>query len=467
MKTTRLKFLAVFFLHVLLFSGFLFFAKFVTFVTFSPKDYVFAFLFSTCYFILIWNDLYSKSYHHYLRNAFYFTLRDLLISSLFLLALEVLWGALREPVQIVHFFKKDLLLIFWYTVLHALQFLWIVHLADLGFFRKNTIVLGSYDQRLPVEDLFQNINNTKHYVGQLIRRDGWWLFRESPEEEFAPLTQSFPVFLFSKKVNELIICLDKNFDADGLKDCVDFCVGHSIGYYLIPDIEQLPLILHWAQRFPTLPILERYSPNRDLLVMISLKRVVDILVSSLGIVLLSPILLLVSLLIWLDDRGPVFYISERVGIHGRPIKFVKFRSMVTNAEALKEGLLDQNERPDGPLFKISNDPRVTRVGKFLRKTSLDEIPQLWNVLKGDMSLIGPRPHLPEEVAAYAPEDLLRLECIPGIACLPQLYGRDTIGFRDWVDLDLEYRKNWSLFYDFSLFFRILHLLVKPKKKKKG
>ena len=140
------------------------------------------------------------------------------------------------------------------------------------------------------------------------------------------------------------------------------------------------------------------------------------------------------------------------------------KDTVLNIEALKEGLKKHNERPDGPLFKMQNDPRVLPVGRFLRDHSLDELPQLWNVLRGDMSLIGPRPHLPDEVIEYSTYDYLRLECIPGISCLPQIRGRNEIGFREWVDLDLEYRKNWSLGYDFKILFKTILVVLAPVKR---
>lgn len=448
-------------LHAVLFGGFAAFVELSGGFAYSLKDYTFAFLFSACYFMLVWNDLYSKPYHHYLRNAFFFIFRDLVISSLFLFAIESVWMLFRGSSSFTRFIEKDLLLVSWYVLAHVLQYLWIIHLANLGFFRKNVVLIGSYDERLPVEDLFQNINNTKFYIGQLTWTNQKWYFRAKPSDTPEPITKKLSDFLFSHNVNELIICLDKKMGSKGLEQCANFCNENSIGYYLIPDIEQLPSVHRWARRFSSLPLLERFCPNRDLLIMISLKRALDIVVSITGLFILAPVYILIAFFIWAHDRGPVFYISKRVGIHGKIINFVKFRSMVINAEALKESLRKHNERPDGPLFKLTDDPRVTRIGRFLRKTSLDEIPQLWNVLKGDMSLIGPRPHLPDEVAEYSDADKLRLECIPGIACLPQILGRDSLGFREWVDLDLKYRKNWSLKYDFTIFFKTVQVVLRP------
>jgi lipopolysaccharide/colanic/teichoic acid biosynthesis glycosyltransferase len=336
-----------------------------------------------------------------------------------------------------------------------------VHLANLGFFRKNVMLVGSYDERIPVEQLFQNINNTKNFIGQIIIKDGEWYYKRDLDAEPTRITKTISNFLFSKAVNELIICMDTDITSAALQECADWCYENSIGYYLIPDIAKLPHAFPWGKRFAIIPSIERYCPNRDSLIMISFKRIFDIVASAGALVVLSPVFLVLSILIRLGDGGTVFYVSKRVGIHGKLMNFYKFRSMVPNAEELKKDLLDRNERPDGPLFKLTNDPRVTKVGRFLRKSSLDELPQFWNVLKGDMSIIGPRPQLPHEVAEYGDEDNLRLECIPGISCLPQIYGRNTLGFRDWINLDLEYRKNWSLTYDFLILFKTAKVVLKP------
>jgi lipopolysaccharide/colanic/teichoic acid biosynthesis glycosyltransferase len=186
-----------------------------------------------------------------------------------------------------------------------------------------------------------------------------------------------------------------------------------------------------------------------------------------GLVAFLPLGLLIALAIKLEDGGPVFYTTRRIGKNGRPIRFYKFRTMVVGADRLKAQLLRFNERRDGPLFKMKDDPRVTRVGRLLRKHSLDEVPQLLNVLEGTMSLVGPRPHLPEEVEAYRDGDYLRLECIPGIVGLPQVFGRNTLGFEEWVGLDLQYRRTWSLVQDFKIMARTLRILAAPFHKLRG
>ena len=184
------------------------------------------------------------------------------------------------------------------------------------------------------------------------------------------------------------------------------------------------------------------------------KRLFDIVFSLAGMVALSWLFLLISIAIFVDDpHGSPFYSQTRVGKDGRIFRLWKFRSMVIGADEMIGDLQKQNEK-DGPVFKIKDDPRITRVGKFLRKTSIDELPQFWNVLKGDMSLVGPRPPLPSEVKKYNDYQRQRLTITPGLTCywqtMPQ---RDNIGFDEWVALDLKYIRNRSFLEDIKLILR--------------
>jgi exopolysaccharide biosynthesis polyprenyl glycosylphosphotransferase len=176
------------------------------------------------------------------------------------------------------------------------------------------------------------------------------------------------------------------------------------------------------------------------------KRTMDLALGGLAIILAVPLWTILALAIKLDSRGPVFYRQERIGRHRKPFGMLKFRTMVVGADSMLEDLRDLNEAT-GPLFKLRRDPRVTRLGRFLRRWSLDELPQLWNVLKGDMSLVGPRPPLPLEVAAYDDWHFDRLEVHPGITGLWQVKGRSDLPFDDYVRLDLFYIENWSIGYD--------------------
>ena len=184
------------------------------------------------------------------------------------------------------------------------------------------------------------------------------------------------------------------------------------------------------------------------------KRLLDVLGASLGLLLSSPLLLIAAVLIKLESRGPVIYKSIRIGRGARPFAFLKLRSMVDGAELHRQKLSHLNEA-DGPVFKIAADPRVTRIGRLLRMSSIDEIPQLWNVLRGEMSLVGPRPPIAEEVVQYEPWQLRRLDVVPGITCLWQISGRSRIGFQEWMRLDLEYIRHRSFQLDLKILIRTI------------
>ena len=183
------------------------------------------------------------------------------------------------------------------------------------------------------------------------------------------------------------------------------------------------------------------------------KRVVDIVFSATALLLLSPFLVVVALFIRLYSKGSVLFSQARVGKQGKEFLFWKFRSMYIDAEERKAALMKKNEMQGGVLFKMKNDPRITRVGKFIRKYSIDELPQLWNVLIGDMSLVGPRPPLPKEVAQYTPYQRRRLEVTPGITGVWQVSGRSSIPFPQQVNMDLEYIANQSFLYDIALLLK--------------
>ncbi|WP_411169801.1 sugar transferase [Clostridium sp. MB05] len=191
------------------------------------------------------------------------------------------------------------------------------------------------------------------------------------------------------------------------------------------------------------------------------KRFIDIIASFLGLTILSPVLLIVAILIKLESKGKAIFSQKRIGLNGKEFKMYKFRSMVENAEELKVNLAKENEM-SGPMFKIKNDPRVTKVGKFIRKTSIDELPQLINILKGEMSLVGPRPSLPKEVEKFEPWMLKRLSVKPGLTCYWQVSGRNNIDFYDWMNLDLQYVNDRGFLLDLKLIFQTFFVLFGDK-----
>ena len=180
------------------------------------------------------------------------------------------------------------------------------------------------------------------------------------------------------------------------------------------------------------------------------KRTIDLAGSLLGLLLLTPLFVLVAVLVKLTSRGPVFFAQDRCGLGGQVFRFYKFRTMCADAETRKAELAHLNEM-EGPAFKLKRDPRITRFGRLLRKLSIDELPQLWNVLRGDMSLVGPRPPLPDEVERYTNDQAQRLSVVPGITGLWQVSGRSLIAdFDTWLQLDLQYARRWTLWLDLKI-----------------
>ncbi|MEX1365493.1 MAG: sugar transferase [Nannocystaceae bacterium] len=192
-----------------------------------------------------------------------------------------------------------------------------------------------------------------------------------------------------------------------------------------------------------------------------LKRLLDLTGAIFGLIVLSPLMLVVAIIIRVDDPGPIFFSQVRSGRNGRKFRMHKFRSMVVDAEKLKKQLMAQNEM-DGPVFKIKHDPRITKIGRFIRKTSIDELPQLFNVLVGEMSLVGPRPPLPSEVEQYKPWQRRRLSVKPGITGPWQISGRNEISFEQWMEMDLAYIDNWSLWLDLKIIFLTIPVVLMKK-----
>ena len=192
---------------------------------------------------------------------------------------------------------------------------------------------------------------------------------------------------------------------------------------------------------------------------LALKRLLDIVFSGLLLFLLAPLLALIALVVWITSGRPIFYRWQAVGLGGRPFTGYKFRTMVRDAERLKAALLAHNEMR-GPVFKMKDDPRITPIGRVLRKSSLDELPQLWSVLKGDMSLVGPRPPLQSEWVHFQDWQRRKLSVKPGITCLWQVSGRsDITDFDEWVRLDLEYIDRWSLWLDFKILLQTVPAML--------
>lgn len=212
--------------------------------------------------------------------------------------------------------------------------------------------------------------------------------------------------------------------------------------------------IEYVGQFPTIPLHCGRVPELALL----FKRLLDTVFSSMALVVLSPLLLAIAIAIKLDSPGPAFYTSDRIGKKARVFSCIKFRTMVRDADRLRDGVMHMNER-DGVLFKVANDPRVTKLGRLLRKYSLDELPQLFNVLRGDMSIVGPRPPIASEVREYKLSHLRRLDVTPGITGLWQVVGRQDPSFESYISLDVAYIENWSLLLDMIIMLRTIGVVL--------
>lgn len=261
--------------------------------------------------------------------------------------------------------------------------------------------------------------------------------------------QDLPDILEKQVVDEVFFITPRNW-LEEVRKCILYCEAVGVPATISTDLFDLEIASAFPKKLEgkTYLTVETQSPKGwELLI----KRVFDICVSASVLIITSPILLIVACAVKWTSPGPVFFKQIRSGKNGRRFYLYKFRSMVANAEAQLAELKDKNEM-SGPVFKMTHDPRITKVGKFLRKTSLDEFPQFFNVLKGDMSVVGPRPPLPAEVEKYEPWQRRRLSLKPGITCIWQVSGRNQIDFEQWMDMDLRYIDNWSLWLDVKILF---------------
>jgi exopolysaccharide biosynthesis polyprenyl glycosylphosphotransferase len=257
-------------------------------------------------------------------------------------------------------------------------------------------------------------------------------------------------------IDEVIVAIPRRF-LNQVEDVVHLCEETGIETTILADLYDTIIAnthLSFIHDTPLLTFSTVPSQEWKLLV----KAIVDFIGAALLLFGLAPLLLIIAVMIKLTSRGPVLYRQRRMGLHGREFFLYKFRSMYLDAEERLKELQHLNEMT-GPVFKIAKDPRVTKIGRFIRKTSLDELPQLFNVIKGEMSLVGPRPPIPHEVVQYKRWQHRRLSMKPGITCLWQVKGRNKIGFEEWMKLDLQYIDNWSLGLDFKILFKTIPVVL--------
>jgi exopolysaccharide biosynthesis polyprenyl glycosylphosphotransferase len=276
--------------------------------------------------------------------------------------------------------------------------------------------------------------------------------------------------LKKRKVDE-VIQTKSDMTASQAEDILEICDIYHINYKFVPDLVEVRRTNIEVKTIGSIPIIDLKPTPLDGWGKVN-KRIMDVIGSSLGFIALSPIFLITAIAIKAESKGPILFTKlddgspvKRVGQHGKLFKFYKFRSMYPNTNDLRyTSLAEKNIRKEGPLVKIINDPRITKVGKFIRKYSIDELPQLWNVLIGNMSLVGPRPHLPEEVAKYSNHHRFVLTIKPGLTGLPQTSGRSDLSFEEEIKLDRFYIENWSIIRDIKLILKTLGVILKGYKE---
>ena len=325
-----------------------------------------------------------------------------------------------------------------------------------GINLKNIIIIADEEN----ENFIQKLTSQSElgYKITMIITDSQKLYEKySSSIKVVKKTMSMSCLIKSQIVDEVFYCKN-NFNSIEIQHIMNACKEVGVVFRLNSQLINMsahPTEIHHFDHIPF--ITYQNKPSNEFA--LTWKYTFDFAFSFIVIILWLPIFILIGIIIKLSSKGPIIFKQKRVGLHGREFYIYKFRTMLVDAEKMQASIMHQNEA-NGPVFKIKNDPRITRVGKLLRKTSLDELPQFFNVLKGDMSLVGPRPPIMKEVNQYKPWQLRRLSMRPGITCTWQILPhRNTISFEDWMKLDLQYIDNWSIQQDFLLTFKTVKAVL--------
>ncbi|NUM55914.1 MAG: sugar transferase [Candidatus Hydrogenedentes bacterium] len=336
-------------------------------------------------------------------------------------------------------------------------FLWSIRRRGYNF--RQILIIGANPRaRHLVEIMISHGQYGYHLVGLLDDEPDRVKFLDEFNVEYLGGVHDLERILLEHVIDEVYICLPVRKYYTTINSAAHLCEGVGVPVRLIADLFPLRVATSRVHQLEDIPLLS-LSAIPEAQGQLILKRTIDMIASAAFLLVIAWWLFpLLGAIIKLESKGPMFFLQDRVGLNGRKFKCIKFRSMVANAEALKESLAAHNEA-DGPVFKMKDDPRMTRFGRFIRKTSIDELPQFFNVFLGDMSLVGPRPPVPKEVAQYSWDQRRRLSVRPGITGLQQVSGRSDLSFDEWVELDLAYIDNWSLEQDLRILVRTLQVVL--------
>ena len=356
---------------------------------------------------------------------------------------------------------RRIVLVTWGLVLVALSLrrlayrLMLYRRFDRGLGTRNVLIVGTGPEAHALRHHIESIRHLGYCFKGFIEVDGPSARLASTSGDVVGSLETLFTHARKQFVDEIFFTAPR--ERGLVQDVLDKARAAGVDLRVIPDMYDglaWNSTIEYIGQFPTIPLHCGHVPEMALV----LKRSLDIVFSSLVLLVLSPLLLALAIAIKLDSPGPVIYSSERIGKKGRVFRCMKFRTMVRDAEKKRADIMHMNER-DGVLFKISNDPRITKLGRFLRKYSLDELPQFLNVLRGDMSVVGPRPPIGSEVKEYQLSHLRRLDVTPGITGLWQVQGRQDPSFDSYISLDVAYIENWSLWLDIQIILRTVGVVL--------
>ncbi|MBI5091312.1 MAG: sugar transferase [Candidatus Hydrogenedentes bacterium] len=415
-------------------------------------------------YVLVWcvfavdQRLFMSHREDTLRSQLIAVLKTAVIALVFSVLLVLWFTQHMERVFIAYYGAATLVSLVCFRLMMRLA-LW--SLRTKGFNYRQILVVGCNERSRHLLDIILHRARYGFHVAGILDDDPerMKLF-EGMQVTYAGNFQKLEELLVSKVIDEVYITLPVRSHYETIQSMAYLCEGIGVPVRMIADLFPLRIATSTVRHFEDVPVLS-LSAVPEAQAQLTVKRFIDLAVSSTLLVAGSPVFLMIALLIKLESPGPVFFLQERVGLNQRRFKMIKFRSMVVNAEARQKELEAMNEA-DGPVFKIRNDPRITRIGGFIRKYSIDEFPQLINVWRGQMSLVGPRPPIPAEVEKYSWDQRRRLSVKPGMTGLWQISGRSDVSFKEWVELDLQYIDSWSNFEDFRILMRTFQAVIKGR-----
>ncbi|HEY3369709.1 MAG TPA: sugar transferase [Prolixibacteraceae bacterium] len=342
------------------------------------------------------------------------------------------------------------------TVLYSFKF---ILSATMKFVRRKglnsryILIIADKDSDYFIDRLIE-VKDWGYRIWAIMSDDQFIKTKYDPQYTVLPYEHELSPIIDEKAIDEVIYC-KSTFDQNEIQRFIYSCAEVGVVFRMQSQLlscVKMQSTLSFLNQMPFLTF--RNTPDNYLA--LKVKVFIDYALSLFILIVLSPFMLLIAILIKLDG-GPVFFLQKRMGLHGRRFVCLKFRTMVVDAEKMQASLISKNEQ-EGPVFKIKNDPRVTRIGQFLRKTSLDELPQFINVLKGEMAIVGPRPPIPSEVKQYKRWQNRRLSMKPGITCIWQVSGRNNIPFEQWMKLDMQYIDTWSLKLDLIIVLKTIKVV---------